>query len=634
MAAAMHAQWIAVHIETPDTQKMGEPARHRLVMNLRLAEQLGAETVTLTGQDVAAEIVNYAQSRNVTKIVIGKTGQFRWPRFWRRSIVDRLIARSGDVDVYVIRGVEGRTQPPKPVTTYPSDYRVYAKAMGVMAVATVVAWAFAAVGLTDADVVMPFLLGVVCVAAWLGQGPALCASIMAVLLFNFFFTHPHHTFVVSDTKYLFTFAVMLVIGVIISTLTSRIKEQVELSRQRERRTEALYRLSRRLAGTLGSHQLVAAAEEQLAEIFGGEVVIFLPDAQNTLRPALRRGQGFAENPSEAAVALWVYERGRMAGAGTDTLPSAQARYLPLVGPDGTVGVLAMRLSHVERLSTPDQRQLLETFASQIALALERDRLAEEAQHILAQAQAEKLRSSLLSSVSHDLRTPLAAIAGASSSLLESTSLDAETRHELLQMVYEEADRLSRLVDNLLYMTRVESGGVTVNKQWQALEEVVGTALQRLSRQLTAHPVQIEMAADFPLVPFDGILLEQVLINLLDNAAKYAPAGTPIDISACIDNGEVIVQVADGGPGLAAGELGRVFEKFYRSAQATASASRGAGLGLAICSAIMQAHGGRIWAENRAGGGACFVFSLPLEGQPPTVEMEGPETLVEEETKAL
>ena len=634
MAAAMHAQWIAVHIETPATQEMDERARRQLAMHMRLAEQLGAETVTLTGQDVVAETINYAQSRNVTKIVIGKTGQAKWYRVWRRSLVDHLIARSGDIDVYVIRGVEEQTPSGKPTTTPTTDYRGYAKATVVMAAATAIAWAFDTVGLSDADLVMSFLLGVVYVAARLGRGPAIYASVAAVLLFNFLFTHPYHTFTVTDTKYIFTFVVMFVIGVIISTLTSRIKEQVELSRQRERHTEALYRLSRRLAGTLGSHQLVAAAEEQLSEIFGGEVVIFLPDDQQTLRPALRHGRGFAESPNEVAVALWVYERGRLAGSGTDTLPNAQALYLPLVGPEGTVGVLAIRPSQAERLATPEQRQLLETFASQIALALERDRLAEEAQRILAQAQAEKLRSALLSSVSHDLRTPLAAIAGASSSLLASTSIDDQTRRELLQMVYEEADRLSRLVENLLYMTRVESGNMTVHKQWQPLEEVVGTALERLSRQLTAHPVHIDIAPDFPLLPFDGILLEQVLMNLLDNAAKYAPAGTPIDIHAWIDNGEALVQVADRGPGLAAEELGRVFEKFYRGAHTMATASRGAGLGLAICIAIMQAHGGRIWAENRPGGGACFLFSLPLEGPPPTVETDVPEALAEEGTKAL
>jgi two-component system sensor histidine kinase KdpD len=633
MAAAMHAQWIAVHVETPATQAMDEQTRHRLALHMRLAEQLGAETVTLTGQEVAGEIVAYAQSRNVTKIVIGKTGaSARW-RFWRRSVVDRLVQRSGNIDVYIIQGVAEHLPVGTLSTVRPTHYRGYVVAVVVMAVTTAIAGAFNALGLTDADLVMPFLLGVVFVAARLGRGPAIFASIAAVLLFNFFFTEPHYTIAVNDTKYLFTFTVMLVIALIISALTSRIRDQVELSRQRERHTEALYRLSRRLAGTSGSHQLVAAAEAQLSEIFGGEVVIFLPDSHNALRPVLRRGSGFAESPTEVAVASWVYGRGQLAGAGTDTLPNAQALYLPLVNPERTVGVLAIRPTEVEHLLTTDQRQWLETFASQIALALARDRSAEEAQHALAQSEAEKLRSSLLSSVSHDLRTPLATIAGASSSLLMARGLEAETRAELLQTIYEEAERLSRLVENLLSMTRIESGSVTVNKQWQHIEEVIGTALRRLSRQLTEHPVKTIIAPDMSLVPCDGLLLEQVLLNLIENAAQYSSAGSGIEISAWSNPGEVIVQVADRGPGLTSEEVERVFEKFYRGQQATAATGRGAGLGLAICRAIMQAHGGRIWAENRQGGGACFSFSLPLPSSPPPVALDVPDAEIAQGAKA-
>ena len=428
MAAAMHAQWIAMHVETATAQKMHAQAQHRLALHMRLAEQLGAETVTLTGQDVVAEIVAYAQSRNVTKIVIGKTGPVTEWRFWRRSIVNRLVAQSHNIDVYVIQGAAEHLTAGALAVSRAIGYRRYVVAAMVMAATTAIAWAFYTLGLTDADLVMLLLLGVVFVAARLGRGPAICASIAAVLLFNFFFTHPRYTFAVNDTKYLSTFAVMLIVAVIIGALTSRIRDQVERSRQRERPTEALYRLSRRLASTSGSHQLVAAAETQLAEIFGGEVVIFLPDLSKSLRPVLSRGQGFAERPTEVAVAAWVYERGQLAGAGTDTLPSAQALYLPLVNPEGTVGVLAIRPTDVERLLTTDQRQF--------ALALAHDRFAEEAQHALAQIEAEQLRSSLLSTVSHDLRTPLAAIAGASSSLLTAKSLDTETRDALLQTIYD------------------------------------------------------------------------------------------------------------------------------------------------------------------------------------------------------
>jgi two-component system sensor histidine kinase KdpD len=274
--------------------------------------------------------------------------------------------------------------------------------------------------------------------------------------------------------------------------------------------------------------------------------------------------------------------------------------------------------------------LLETFASQIALALARDRFAKEAQHALAQIEAEKLRSSLLSTVSHDLRTPLATIAGASSSLLTAKNLDTETRSELLQTIYDEAERLSRLVENLLSMTRLEAGSVKVNKQWQHLEEVIGTALRRLSRQLTEHPVKTTIAAEMPLVPFDGLLLEQVLLNLIDNAAKYSPPGSPIEVSAWLNPGAVIVQVADRGPGLTSEEAARVFEKFYRGTRPMVAAKRGAGLGLAICHAIIRAHDGRIWAENHADGGAGFAFSLPLAGTPPAVVLDALEAHMDRE----
>jgi two-component system sensor histidine kinase KdpD len=304
-----------------------------------------------------------------------------------------------------------------------------------------------------------------------------------------------------------------------------------------------------------------------------------------------------------------------------------------VSPEGTIGVLSIRPTDVKRLLTTDQQQFLETFASQIAIALARDRLAEEAQHALAQIEVEKLRNSLLSSVSHDLRTPLATIAGASSSLLTARGLEAETCRELLQTIYEEAERLSRLVDNLLSMTRLESGSVKVNKQWQHIEEVIGTALSRLSRQLTAHPVKTSIAPDMSLVPFDGILLEQVLMNLFDNATKYSPPGSAIEVRAWIEHGKAMVQVADRGPGLAADEVERVFGKFYRGLQATATASRGAGLGLAICQAIIQAHGGRIWAENRDAGGVCFSFSLPLVGTPPAVLLEASEVCMDQGVSA-
>jgi two-component system sensor histidine kinase KdpD len=442
---------------------------------------------------------------------------------------------------------------------------------------------------------------------------------LSVLAFDFFFVEPIYKFTVFDTQYFVTFAVMLVISVLISTLAERIRRQADASRRRERRTEVLYRLSRKLAGTAGTHQLVSEAEGQLAESFASEVAIFLPDDAGRLKPALGGSSSFAANERELAVAQWVFEHGQLAGTGTDTLPDAHAFYVPLASARGAVGVLALRPIELGRFNPPDQRQLLETLAGQIALAIERDRLAEQAQKVLVQAEAERLRSSLLSSVSHDLRTPLAVIAGTSSSLLEGgDALDGPGRRELLQTIVDESNRLALLVDNLLHITRLESGSVTVNKQWYPLEEVVGSSLERVKKQVAGRQVGVHLPADLPLVKFDGVLVEQVFINLLENACRYAPAGSPIDILAHVEGGNLVCEVADRGAGLADDERRRVFDKFYRGQ--AAGGQRGAGLGLAICRAVVEAHGGMIWEENRPDGGARFIFMIPLEGQPPQIDM--------------
>jgi two-component system sensor histidine kinase KdpD len=325
--------------------------------------------------------------------------------------------------------------------------------------------------------------------------------------------------------------------------------------------------------------------------------------------------GYPIDDKEQSVAQWAYDRGQRAGVGTDTLPSAQAFYQPLVASQGTIGVVGLRLAETKRFEDPTLQQLVETFAGQAALALERALLAEQTQREQLEIEAERLRTALLSSLSHDLRTPLGAITGAASSLLEEQSgLSAATRRDLLQTILEEAERMTRLIANLLDMIRVESGALEVQKEWQPLEEVVGVALIRLDVRLRDHPVQVRLPPDLPLVPLDAVLIEQVFVNLLENAVKYTPAGTAIEISAAAEGNVVRVEVADSGPGLPVGEEGRVFDKFYRAPGAVAQS--GIGLGLTICRGIITAHGGRIWAENRPGGGAAFRFTLPLTGVPP------------------
>ena len=427
---------------------------------------------------------------------------------------------------------------------------------------------------------------------------------------------------------------MLLVALVISTLTVRLRQQAEAARHRERRTAALYALSRELASRRSTDDLLQAAARHLHEVFESQVSLLLPNATGRLQPwgAAADGQSqglggqslFALDTKEHAVAQWVYEHRQMAGLGTATLPSAEALYVPLLAARGAVGVLGIRPASPRRLLAPEQLHLLETFANQTALGLERATLAEEAQHAQVQIATERLRSSLLSAVSHDLRTPLTSIAGAASGLLEEdTPLDTSARRELCQTIAEEAYRLNRLVNNLLDMTRLEAGAVQVHKEWQPLEEVVGVALARLEAPLHERPLTTHLPAGLLLVPLDGVLIEQVLLNVLDNALKYTPPGSPIALSAWTTEDAVTVEVADRGPGLPPGEEPRIFDKFYRVPR-TAMPS-GTGLGLTICRGMVEAHGGHMWADNRPGGGTVVRFTLPLTGTPPYIAPEGATT---------
>jgi two-component system sensor histidine kinase KdpD len=363
--------------------------------------------------------------------------------------------------------------------------------------------------------------------------------------------------------------------------------------------------------------ILEAAVRHIGEVFGGHVLVLLPQAGGSLAPAGAATRSFVPSDRDLMLSEWVYLHRRAAGFGTETSPDAPALYLPLTASRGTIGVLALRPADVRTLESPAQARQLETFGSQVALALERAQLASEAQQAQIRVETESMRSALLSSVSHDLRTPLASITGTATTLLESeTTLDPATRRGLLEMLCEEAGRLNRLVRNLLDMTRLESGSMQVRTEWHPLEEIVGVAAARVEPLLAGHAFTVDVAADVPLVPLDDVLIEQVLINLLENAAKHTPPGTAVQLRAFRGDGEVILEVADTGPGIPAGEESRIFAKFYRGPGASRG---GAGLGLAICQGIVEAHGGRIWAENRPDKGAAFRFTLPLASEPPGIE---------------
>lgn len=621
MAADLHAKWIAVYVQLPRHLGLPQTERDRLVHTLRLAEQLGAETITLTGENVAQEILSYARSRNATKIMVGKPLRSPLKEWVFGSVVSDLVHQSGEIDIYVMTGTADEGQLMRRTFRSTGDASGYAYAVAGVLIATAVGWLMSPYFAT-ANLIMMYLIAVVAVAIGRGRGPSIVASILSVATFDFFFVPPYFSFAVTDIQYLVTFGVMLAVALVISNLAVRVRQQAELARYREKRTGILYAMSRDLATHRGTGRLAQLAAKHLRDAFDAQVAVFLADAEK--RVQLQRGEllFFELDPKEAGVAQWVFDHNERAGLGTDTLPGANALYVPLVASAGAIGVVAVRPKDGALLLDPERLHLLESLVNQVALALERTRLSDEAQQAHVAAEAERMRSAILSSVSHDLRTPLATITGAASSLaVERGELNPVARHELAQSIYREAERLDRLLKNLLDMMRIEAGAVLLKKDWHSVDEIAGAALSGLDGRLLDHAVTTSFPEDLPLVLVDGVLLEQVFINLIENAVKYAPAGTKIDLVASTNDREILVHVADQGPGIPSGEESRIFDKFYRGKLAREG---GAGLGLTICRGIVEAHGGRIWAENRSGGGALFRFSIPLPDQQPPVQAEQPE----------
>jgi two-component system sensor histidine kinase KdpD len=619
MAAGLRADWLAVTVEAPAKVHPSERDLQQLAEHMHLAESLGAETVTLSGHRASEEILRYARSRNVTKIIIGKPTHPRWKDRLLGSVLDEVVRGSGDIDVYVITG-ESEEAAPRPVARpgrRPLPLREWLLGIAGVVACTAVA-ALMAPRFNLVDLAMVYLLGIVITASRAGRGPTLLATLLSVAAFDFFFVPPYYTFSVEDVRYFVTFVVMFVVAFVISRLTLRVREQAEAARQRERRTAALYHLSRELAHEEGRERLSAIAVRHISEVFSCQAVVLVPDERGSLAASATGRHTYALDQRELSVAQWAFDHRQRAGLGTDTLSGAKALYLPLVAAAKTVGVVGILPGPAAEAFTPEQIHVLESFANQTAMAMERASLAEEAQRALLKAEAEALRSTLLSSVSHDLRTPLAAITGAATTLLHhDATLDLPGRRELLQTVCEEAEHLNRIIRNVLDMTRLESGAIIVKKEWQSLEEIVGVVLNRLADRLRSHPLTTGLPEDLPLVPFDPLLIEQVLTNLLENAVRYTPEGTPLELAASVREKALLVELADRGPGILPGQEERIFDKFVRGHGGGA----GVGLGLTICRAIVAAHGGRIWAENRPGGGAVFRFTLPLEGQPQLPEPE-------------
>lgn len=624
VADALDSPWMAVCVErtgiAADSSSASQVAAH-----LRLAERLGADTVTLTGNDVAESIIDYARSQNVTKLFVGKTGRPRWTRWLRRGVVERLLDVSGDVDVYVIQGKEeARQVAPPPPPPEPFRWQGYVAATAIVLSASSLAGRFTSLKIADANIVMMYLAAVAFLAFRFGRGPAIWASVISVLIFDVCFVAPRWSLTVYDSQYLFTFAVMLAIGLLISTLTSRLRAQLESGIRRERRTLALYRLGKQLSSLSGEPFLVAAAGQHLQEMLGGEIAIYLraagPDSNEIPAVAYGKDASFANDEVSGTTAHWVMCHGKIAGRGTDTLPNAQALFVPLTGSQEALGAIAVRVDPMESPLQPERRSWLENCANQLTLAMERDRMTLAASEARIKAEAEEVRNTLLSGVSHDLKTPLAAITGASDTLLRLDPAPTPTQRELLTSISDEATRLNRLLDNVLQISRLDAGAVSPNKQWHLLEEIVGSALRRTKSGMGRRIVDTDLPPDLPLLLADGLLLEQVFVNLLENAIRYTPDDSHIVVKVRQENESLVATVADDGLGLTAGTEKAIFGRYYRGI-AGSDNSRGSGLGLAICQAIVRLHQGTVKARNRPEGGAEFVIRLPLADDAPTVTME-------------
>lgn len=611
MAARLKAEWIVAYVESPAQPAFTAAERQALAATTKLAEELGAGTAVLSGASVSEAILAFARERNVSRIVVGKPVHSPWRDRLRGSLLDEIVRGSEGIEVHVLSGGSAGRRGARPPERGQGRRREHLFALGVVLACTLVCRVMFG-RFDNSNLIMVYLLGVALVATRHGRQASALAAILSVAAFDFFYVPPYGTFAVSDTQYVVTFGVMLLVSLLISTLAARVRAQADAARRREQRTQLLYTVTRDLARARAADEVARTLSQHAAALLHGAAEVLLPDSRGRVAP------DGAVDARETAVAQWVLEHARAAGHGTDTLPGAAALYLPLRGTQAVVGVLGVRPDEALLPLVPDQLDLLESLARQGASALERVRLAGEAEQARVAVETERLRNTLLSSVSHDLRTPLAAITGAASTLLQPAALDAQAERDLKETIYEEAERLNRLVTNLLDMTRLESGALQLTRDWHSLEELIGSALAHLDKSLQERAVSVALPADLPFVPVDGLLVEQVLVNLLDNAVKYTPPGTSVTVTARALDGAVQVEVVDEGPGLPEEAAQRVFEKFYRGAVKP----RGFGLGLPICKAVVDAHGGRIWAESRAPRGAAFCFTLPLgESPPPPVEVE-------------
>lgn len=616
-AERLQAPWAALYVESPWANHLGERQQDLIAGAQRLAERLGGETVRISGANVAAGIIAYARSRGVTQVLVGKSQRSRWSQALRGSVANALLRSSGGIGVHVIAASPDaaadpilagtvRTRPHPPFSGA-GAYIAAIAAVSLALVAGLFLQRFLGVGSID----LVFLIAIIGIAVRFGLWPSVLASLLSVLANNFFFLPPLYTFTIADPANLAALFFFFLVALIVSNLAGRARDQAETSRLRARTTEALYAFSRKLAGAATLDDLLWATVFQIASMLRLNVVLLLPEDG-----ALSVRTGYPPEDAlcgaDLGAARWCWENNQAAGRGAETLTGAKRLFLPLRTGRGPVGVVGLDSERPGPLLTLGERRLLDALLDQAAVALERVRLAQEIDAARVLAEAQRLREALLTSISHDLTTPLAAILGAATSIQQYDDLlGPAERREMVATIRDEAERLTRFLRNLLDMTRLESGALAPNCDLVDVGDVVGAALERSARTLVRHRVELRLARDLPMLPLDAVLLEQVLVNLLDNAAKYAPEGSTITMEARDDGQAVRLEVRDEGAGILAADLAHIFDKFYRADQRDRQRA-GTGLGLAVCRGFVEALGGSIAAGNRSDrSGAVFTIEFPL-----------------------
>ncbi len=613
LAARRQAEWHCVYVETPRLERLPPARREAVLATLKLAEQLGAETAVIAARDAPAAILDYARQHNLGRIVLGRgphSGRWGW-----QSFIRRLGQIASDVDILTVARQPSAAAPQAlgvaPVRSPRSPPRHYAYAVAMCVAITLLATPLLPY-VDRANIVMLFLLGVVGIAYRFGRGPSILMAVLGVLSFDFFFVPPRFTFAVSDVQYVLTFVVMLIVGFVTGHLTSGLRYEARMARYREGRARNLYELAKALSSTLTEEQVIEISGRSLQASFQTHTRILLPDEAGKLYADVADADDI-----DLGVAQWSFDHNEPAGAGTGNLPGRTHQYLPLAAPMRVRGVLVISQEPSWSGLLPEQQRLLEAFAALIGIALERIHFVTVARDTLVKMESERLRNALLAALSHDLRTPLTALVGLAETLSLSMAESTPQQRAQVEAIRRQARATFRIVDNLLQMARLESGQVKLRRDWQSMEEIASAALREVGGVLAGHPVSVAIPAELPLVRCDALLIERVLVNLLENAAKYTPEGTMVGIAARSNEEALEVEVWDGGPGILPGQEEAIFERFARGDRETAVP--GVGLGLAISRAIVEAHGGRIRAGNRPGGGARFRFTLPLEAQPEAVE---------------